>query len=117
MAEEVCTDDDVEPAVFFPDVRLNYAENLLRPLPGVDDDAPALTSVHAAPGAPEQFSRARLRSAVPRTAAAFGRLGVGVGDRVAVIAPNHAGAVVTALAVAAWAPRCRPSRRTWARPR
>ena len=46
-AEIVCTSDDVETARFFPDVRLNYAENLLRPLPGVDDDAPALTSVHA----------------------------------------------------------------------
>ena len=45
-AEVVCTSDDVESAVFFPDVRLNYAENLLRPLPGVDDEAIALTSVH-----------------------------------------------------------------------
>ena len=34
-------------ARFFPDVRLNYAETLLRPLPGVDDDRLALTAVHA----------------------------------------------------------------------
>ena len=100
-AEEVCTDDDVERARFFPDVRLNYAENLLRPLAGVDDDAPALTSVHAAPGAVERFSRRELRTAVAAVAAALGRLEIGVADRVAVIAPNNAGAVVTALAVAA----------------
>jgi acetoacetyl-CoA synthetase len=100
-ASVVCTDDDIERAQFFPGVRLNYAENLLRPLPGVDEDSPALTSVHAAPGDVEQFSRRELRTAVAAVAAALGRLGVGAADRVAVIAPNHAGAVVTSLAVAA----------------
>ncbi|TFV73351.1 acetoacetate--CoA ligase [Blastococcus sp. CT_GayMR19] len=100
-ATEVCTDDDIERAVFFPGVRLNYAENLLRPLPGVDDDAPALTSLHASPGGVEQFSRRELRGAVARTAAVLGRLGIDVGDRVAVIAPNHARAVSVSLAVAA----------------
>jgi acetoacetyl-CoA synthetase len=100
-AAVVCTDDDIEGARFFPDVRLNYAENLLRPLPGVDDDSPALTSVHASPGHVERFTRRELRNAVAAVAAALGRLGVGTGDRVAVIAPNSAGAVVTSLAVAA----------------
>ena len=46
-ADVVLTGDDVETARFFPDVRLNYAEALLRPLPGVDDDRTALTAVHA----------------------------------------------------------------------
>ena len=57
--------------------------------------------MHAAPGAVERFSRRELRTAVAAVAAALGRLGVGVADRVVVIAPNNAGAVVTALAVAA----------------
>jgi acetoacetyl-CoA synthetase len=99
-AERVCTSDDVEAAAFFPDVRLNYTENILRPLPGVDDDAPALTSVHA-DGAPEHFSRGRLRSVVQVTATALAGQGVGLGDRVAVVAPNHARTVVAALALAA----------------
>src|ERR671938_433725 len=38
----VCTDDDVRLARFFPEVRLNYAENLLRPLADAPDSAPAL---------------------------------------------------------------------------
>lgn len=46
-ADVVLTDGDVETARFFPGVRLNYAEALLRPLPGVPDDAPAVTAVHA----------------------------------------------------------------------
>ena len=58
-AERISSSDDVETAAFFPDVCLNYTENLLRPLPGVDDDAPALTSVHA-DGAPEHFSRGEV---------------------------------------------------------
>jgi acetoacetyl-CoA synthetase len=97
----VCTDDHIERAQFFPGVRLNYTENLLRALPGVDDDAPALTSVHATPGNVERFSRRELRGAVADVAAALDRLGVGAGTRVAVIAPNHARAVVVSLAVAA----------------
>src|SRR4051794_26070875 len=44
-AETVCAGDDVETARFFPEVRLNYAENLLRQLPAVDDNVVALTSV------------------------------------------------------------------------
>jgi acetoacetyl-CoA synthetase len=100
-AEEVCTDDDIERAQFFPGVRLNYAENLLRPMPGVDDEAPALTSVHGPPGDVEQFSRRELRNATADAAAALGRLGIGADARVAVIAPHHVRAVVASLAVAA----------------
>ncbi len=99
-AARVCTSDDVETATFFPDVELSYAANLLRTLPGVDDDAPALTSVHAT-GATEHFSRGRLRAAVRRTSAALAGLGMGPGDRAAVIAPNHAGTVIAALSLAA----------------
>ncbi|MCV2489691.1 acetoacetate--CoA ligase [Geodermatophilus sp. YIM 151500] len=99
-ATPVCVGEGMERAAFFPRVRLNYAENLLRPLPGVDDDAPALTSVHGS-GDVERLTRAELRAAVSATAGAIHGCGVGVGDRVAVIAPNSARTVVTALALAA----------------
>src|SRR6476646_4127361 len=99
-AEVVLTGADVETARFFPDVRLNYAEALLRPLPGVDDDRLALTSVHAQ-GPAEHLSRADLRSAVERTAGALATVGVAAGDRVVLIAPNSARTVVAALATAA----------------
>ena len=98
--EVVCTSDDVETAVFFPDVRLNYAENLLRPLPEVDDTAPALSAVHG-DGSTETLSRAELRARVQATATALARRGIGVGDRVVVIAPNNARAVIAVLAGAA----------------
>ncbi|MCW2537202.1 MAG: acetoacetyl-CoA synthase [Modestobacter sp.] len=99
-AEPVRTGDDVRHARFFPDVRLNYAENLLRPLPDADDDAPALTSVHG-DGSVDRFTRGGLRTAVRRTAAALGDRGIGVGDRVVMIAPNHSATVVAGLALAA----------------
>ncbi|MBB3677014.1 acetoacetate--CoA ligase [Modestobacter versicolor] len=96
----VCTDDDVRTARFFPEVRLNYAENLLRPLPDAGDCAAALTSVHA-DGTADRYTRGELRAAVERTSAVLHGLGVRVGDRVVAIAPNHAGVAVAALAVAA----------------
>ncbi|TKJ28112.1 acetoacetate--CoA ligase [Blastococcus sp. CCUG 61487] len=99
-AEPVLEGTDVETARFFPDVRLNYAEALLRPLPGVDDDAPALTAVHTDRPA-EHLGRRALRAAVERTAAALAADGVRVGDRVVAIAPNTAQVAVAALAVAA----------------
>ena len=99
-ADVVCTSDDVEHAVFFPGVRLNYAENLLRPLVGVDDDAPALTAVHG-DGSVEQVSRAGLRRRVQSAATTLAAQGVGVGDRVVVVAPNNARAAVAVLAAAA----------------
>src|ERR1700755_3589410 len=73
-AETVCAGDDVETARFFPDVRLNYAENLLRPLPCVDDDAVALTSVHD-DGA-EHVAGAGLRRRVVAAATALAEAGV-----------------------------------------
>lgn len=99
-AETVLTGTEVETARFFPEVRLNYAEALLRPLPGVDDEGPALTSVHADRPV-EQYSRRELREAVERTAATLSALGTGVGDRVVAIAPNTADVVVAALGAVA----------------
>jgi acetoacetyl-CoA synthetase len=98
-AEKVCVGDDVETARFFPEVRLNYAENLLRPLPGVDDDAIALTSVYD-DGA-EHLTRAGLRRRVIASAATLAAAGVSTGDRVVIIAPNTAATVVAVLATTA----------------
>ena len=99
-AEPVRVGDDVEPARFFPGVRLNYAENLLRARPDLDDDAVCLTSVHG-DGSRDRWTRRQLRDDVERTATALAGEGVGAGDRVVVVAPNNGRAVVTALAVTA----------------
>ncbi|SFT90773.1 acetoacetyl-CoA synthetase [Geodermatophilus amargosae] len=99
-AEPVRTGDDVEEARFFPQVRLNYTENLLRAVPGAGDDAPAITSVHA-DGSLERLTRGELRTAVRRTSRALADLGTGPGETVLAIAPNSAGAAVAALAAAA----------------
>lgn len=99
-ADEVCTSDDVETAEFFPGVRMNYAENLLRPLPDVDDDGPALTAVHAG-GERGQWTRRELREAVVDTATVLGRLGFGTGSRAVVVGTNNGSAVIAALAAAA----------------
>ena len=58
-ADPALVGEDVETARFFPEVRLNYAEALLRPLPGVADDAVALTATHAGRPA-ERWTRAEL---------------------------------------------------------
>jgi acetoacetyl-CoA synthetase len=99
-ADVVLTGDDVETAHFFPDVLLNYAEALLRPLPGVDDDRTALTSVHDGRPA-ERFGRAQLRTRVQQTATALTGLGLRAGERMVLVAPSTAGAVIAALAGAA----------------
>jgi acetoacetyl-CoA synthetase len=99
-ADVVLTDGDVETARFFPDVRLNYAEALLRPLPGVPDDAPAVTAVHAGRPA-DTLTRGRLREEVGATAAALAGAGLRAGDRVVLVAPHAAGTIVVALAAAA----------------
>jgi len=99
-ADVVLSGGDVETARFFPDVQLNYAEALLRPLPGHDDDRPALTSVHAGRPA-ERFTRAQLRARVQQTAAALADAGLRAGERMILIAPNAAGAAIAVLAGAA----------------
>ena len=99
-AEVVCDGDDVETARFFPRVRLNYAENLLRPLAGVDEDRTALTAVHA-DGRVESVTRAALRRRVQAAATALADSGLSAGDRVVVVAPDATRAVIGTLAAAA----------------
>jgi len=99
-AGTVLTGADVETARFFPGVRLNYAEALLRPLPGADDGQPALTAVHADRPA-DRWTRGALRAEVARVAGALTALGLGAGERMVLIAPHTGGTVVAALAGAA----------------
>ena len=81
---------------FFPDARLNFAENLLRR----DDDGLALIAVDES-GRRRELSRSGLRSRVGRVAAALDA-GVGIrpGDRVAAWLPNIPEACELMLATA-----------------
>ena len=80
---------------WFPEARLNFAENLLRPA----GDAPAMLCWDER-GAIGEWSRDRLVQEVARVAAGFRALGVQPGDRVAGWLPNIAEAVVGMLATA-----------------
>ncbi|MDR2239947.1 MAG: acetoacetate--CoA ligase [Zoogloeaceae bacterium] len=90
--------DRMPGAAWFPDARLNFAENLLRG-GGDCDDGDALVfwgedKVRA------RVSHAELYRAVAQTAAALRAMGVRKGDRVAAYLPNLPAAVVAMLASA-----------------
>ena len=87
--------DRMPGARWFPEARLNFAENLLRPGP----PAPALVFVDER-GARRELSRGELRAAVARTADGLRQLGVGPGDRVAAWMPNVPETLVAMLAAA-----------------
>ena len=97
--EPVCTDDRCEAALFFPNLRLNYAENLLRSRSPEEDEQIVIVARHRS-GEPERITRRELRERVRTLAAQFGRIGVGEGDRIAAIAANNADATVAGLAAA-----------------
>jgi acetoacetyl-CoA synthetase len=80
---------------WFPEARLNFAENLLRHA----GTAPAIVSWDER-GAIGEWSRDRLRAEVSRVAAGFRALGLQPGDRVAGWLPNIAEAVIAMLATA-----------------
>ena len=80
---------------FFPELRLNYAENLLRR----DDDAPALIAWGEG-RVRRECSFSELRERVRRCRSALRAVGVGPGDRVAGLMPNVPEAVVAMLACA-----------------
>jgi acetoacetyl-CoA synthetase len=83
-------------ARFFPDARLNFAENLLR----ARDGRPAI--VFQGEGQPPRtVTRAELHEAVALFAAALRAHGIRPGDRVAAYLPNMPEAIVAVLATAA----------------
>ncbi len=98
-ADPVCEGDALETAAFFPNLELNYAENLLEPRTPEDDERIALLARHG-DGGREELTRRELRERVRRLAAHLRALGIGSGDRVAAIAANDPEAIVAALAAA-----------------
>ncbi len=83
-------------ARFFPEARLNLAENLLRG----EDDALAVFAADET-GASESLSRAVLAADVARVASGLTEAGVVPGDRVAGVLPNRPEALVAMLATLA----------------
>ncbi|MFZ5675480.1 MAG: acetoacetate--CoA ligase [Pseudomonadota bacterium] len=81
-------------ARFFPDARLNYAENLLVK----NDDTPALI-FRGEDKVRKRMSWRELNDAVARLHHAFAKAGLKPGDRVAAIVPNMPETIVAFLAV------------------
>jgi acetoacetyl-CoA synthetase len=94
--ERVLADGDKMPgARFFPDARLNFAENHLRRR----DDTPALI-FRAEDKVERTMSWAELYDNVSRLARALDAAGIGPGDRCAGFVPNMPETIVATLAVA-----------------
>lgn len=85
--------DKMPGAKFFPDARLNYAENLLRKA----DDTDALV-FRGEDNVSRRMSWAELNKAVARLNRAFVAAGVQAGDRICAIVPNMPEAIVCFLA-------------------
>ena len=83
----------IRDARWFPDARINFAENLLRR----QDESPALICVGEA-GDRREISHHALHQAVASLASGLRGLGVNVGDRVAAVLPNGPEAVIGMLA-------------------
>jgi len=98
--ERVIVDKHKMPgALFFPDARLNYAENLLKPQPGEAgrDDADALV-FRGEDKVRRRLTRRELRDSVSRMQQAFRSAGIKEGDRVAAFMTNMPETVIAMLA-------------------
>ncbi len=93
--EALVNGDDMLGARFFPQARLNFAENLL----GAERDGDALI-FRGEDKARDRWSWDRLRSEVSRLQQAFRGMGIGVGDRVAAMMPNMPETIACMLAAA-----------------
>ena len=82
-------------ARFFPNARLNFAENLLR-----HDDAHAAIIFVNERGTRRQLSHRELRQEVARVTAGLRTAGIGQGDRVASFLPNLPETTIAMLATA-----------------
>ncbi len=87
--------EDLHATKFFPDARLNYAENLLQ----VQGDDTALTFC-GEDGSARRVSHDTLRESVASLRSAMRQDGVGPGDRVAGVVTNSPEAIVAMLATA-----------------
>ena len=105
-AHRVMDGDRMPGAQFFPDAKLNFAQNLLRR----SDDAPAMI-FRGEDKARWQLSWAELNALVSRLQQALKAAGIGPGDRVAAMLPNLPETIAAMLAVASigaiWPP-CPP---------
>lgn len=96
--ERVLVDADKMPgARFFPDARLNFAENLLRRVEGVEDQHDAIV-FRGEDKRATRWSWKRLRATVSRLAQAMQAAGIQPGDRVAGLLPNMPEAIAAMLA-------------------
>ncbi len=96
MGERIIADAGRMPgAQFFPDARLNFAENVLR-----RRDESAAIVFNAEGRRRRTLSHGDLYAEVSRFAAALRRAGIARGDRVAGFLPNMPEAVIAALAAA-----------------
>ncbi|MCH7741747.1 MAG: AMP-binding protein, partial [Proteobacteria bacterium] len=94
QVRDTLADEDKFPgAIWFPGVRLNFAENLLR----YRDDNVAIVSL-LENGNRKEISFAQLYESVARLAIALRREGVVAGDRVAGFMPNIMETVIAMLA-------------------
>ena len=96
-SDVVCEGNDVETAQFFPNVRVNYVENLIGP---ADDDELAAISAYDEGGLRVRLTRRELRARVLAFAAGLSRIGVGAGDRVVAVVRNDELAVIACLGAA-----------------
>lgn len=87
--------DKMPGAKFFPEGRINYAENLLR-----GDPAAEAMVFRGEDKVELRFSRGEIRAAVARMQAFLKEQGVGEGDRVAAMLPNMPQTIVACLATA-----------------
>ncbi len=91
-------DGSMPGAVWFPEVRLNYAETMLR-LPGrADDDVVVIARSQTRDEV--RLTASGLRDLVARVRAGLVRAGVGPGDRVAAYSPNIPETLALLLATA-----------------
>ena len=89
----------MQEARYFPDARLNYAENLLTRRS--HDDAGDALVFWGEDKAQRRMSHAELFATVSRATGALRALGVGPGDRVAAYMPNMPETIVALLATSA----------------
>ena len=82
-------------AKFFPEAKLNLAENLLQ---GEDDFIAVIETDEQ--GKRQEFSRGQLKKKVAKIANGLKEIGIKPGDRVATILPNRIEALVSLLASA-----------------